>query len=232
MVSRLIARDKPRNHILRAGVAMRRLTAVLALVCLSAAPAAAQKRTITETDLFKFVWVADPQISPDGSRVAFVRVIVDEKADAYDTSLWIVPADASQPARRLTSGNRDTGPRWSPDGRAIAFARNSQIHVLPLDGGEARAITDMPRGAGGPVWSPDGKSIAFTSIARPSDFPPADGKATPPARQSDVRVVRDPIYRANGVADFGYVDSDRPAHIWVTAVPSSGAPIAKPKQLT
>ena len=64
-----------------------RAAAVLALVCLTAAPAAAQKRLITETDIFKFVWVADPQISPDGSRVAFVRVSVDEKKDTYDTSL-------------------------------------------------------------------------------------------------------------------------------------------------
>ncbi|HUF23938.1 MAG TPA: S9 family peptidase [Vicinamibacterales bacterium] len=210
---------------------MRYLLVLLAFV--ASVPASAQTRTITETDLFRFVWVADPQVSPDGSRVAFVRVSVDEKADAYDTSVWLVPADGSAAPRRLTSGNRDTGPRWSPDGRALAFARGGQIHLLPLDGGEARAITEMPRGAGVVVWSPDGTSIAFTSIAQPADFPPADGKpATPPARQSDVRVIREPIYRSNGVADFGFVEQDRPSHIWVTAVPAAGAPIAKPKQLT
>ena len=53
------------------------------------------KRTMTEKDLFKFVWVADPQISPDGTRVAFVRVTVDEKKDQYDTSIWIARTDGS-----------------------------------------------------------------------------------------------------------------------------------------
>src|SRR5262245_43141306 len=85
--------------------------------------ASAQRRSITESDIFKFVWVADPQISTDGSQVAFVRVSVDEKKDLYDTSIWIARADGSEPARQLTAGLRDLSPRWSPDGRRLAFAR-------------------------------------------------------------------------------------------------------------
>src|SRR4051812_2030669 len=77
--------------------------------------AGAQKRAITEKDLFSFVWIADPQISPDGSQVAFVRVSTDEKSDQYETSLWIVKTDGSDPARRLTGGTRDNSPRWSSD---------------------------------------------------------------------------------------------------------------------
>jgi hypothetical protein len=75
---------------------------------------AADKRLITETDLFKFVWIADPQISPDGSRVAFVRAWVNQKSDRYDSALWIVPTNGGE-ARQLTAGPRDTSPRWSPD---------------------------------------------------------------------------------------------------------------------
>ena len=230
---------------------IRRALAVLALVCLAAAPAAAQKRLITETDIFKFVWVADPQISPDGSRVAFVRVSVDEKKDTYDTSLWLARVDSAEPPRRISGGRRDNTPRWSPDGSRLAFVRSvekdgrpqpPQVFVMDMGGGEARAITDMPRGAGAPAWSPDGAMIAFASTARPEevkakdakpkdDGKPGEDKKDPP-RVSDVRVIREPAYRSNGVADFGFVDSDRPSHIWVVAVPSGTAEPATPRQLT
>ena len=78
-----------------------------------AVPVAAQRRPITEKDIFKFVWVADPQIAPDGSQVAFVRVAVDEKKDTYDTAIWLARTDGSEPPRPLTSGTRDASPRWS-----------------------------------------------------------------------------------------------------------------------
>ena len=136
-----------------------RIAAAAALLAAATAPLSAQKRGITEQDLLQFVWVADPQMSPDGTQVAFVRVSDDEKADTYDTSLWIARTDGAEPPRQLTRGTRDTAPRWSADGRRMAFVRPvekdgrtlPQIHVLAMDGGEARAVTDMPRGASGPV---------------------------------------------------------------------------------
>src|ERR1700724_2603596 len=99
--------------------------AVLACVVLVtvALPRAQGRRFITEKDLFKFTWIADPQISPDGATVVFVRVTVNEKENRYETSLFAVPSTGSEPPRRLTSGIRDTGPRWSPDGTRIAFVR-------------------------------------------------------------------------------------------------------------
>jgi len=147
--------------------------ALLLIIALSlpATLFAADKRAITEMDLFKFVWIADPQISPDGSRVAFVRVWVNQKADRYDTALWIVPTNGGA-ARQLTAGPRDGFPRWSPDGKTLGFVRSAekdgrpqppQIYLLSLDGGEARSLTDAPRGAGAFEWSPDGKMIAFGS---------------------------------------------------------------------
>src|SRR5579864_2149042 len=94
----------------------------LSAAALGAAPA---QRPISELDLFRFVWVADPEISPDGARIAFVRVTVDAKREGYDTSLWIVDSAGGTP-RPLTAGHRDSGPRWSPDGRQLLFRRGTE----------------------------------------------------------------------------------------------------------
>jgi dipeptidyl aminopeptidase/acylaminoacyl peptidase len=216
---------------------------LLVAACLALAPAIAsgQRRPISERDLFKFVWVADPQISPDGSRVAFVRVTADEKKDQYDTSIWIVKADGTGPPRLFTAGQRDIAPRWSPDGSRLAFVRAiekdgrpqpPQIYVMAIAGGEASAITDIPRGAGNPVWSPDGRTIAFSSGARPDDLNKPDKHPGDLPRESDVRVITEAVYRANGVSDFGYVDRDRPSHIWTTAASATETRLGTPKRVT
>lgn len=209
---------------------------VVAITAL-ATPAAQQRRLITENDLLQFNWIADPQISPDARQIAFVRVVVNEAKDEYESSLWMVPAAGNEEPRRLTSGTRDQSPRWSPDGRRLAFVRSvdrdgrtqpAQIHLLSLDGGEARAITDLARGAGGPVWSPDGKRIAFSSATRPDDAATDAAKHGAAPRTSDVRVITSAVYRSNG---SGWNDPAHPSHLWVTAVPDAGD-MAKPLQLT
>ncbi|HEX4605397.1 MAG TPA: S9 family peptidase [Candidatus Angelobacter sp.] len=152
--------------------------------------AQSQKRSITEKDIFQFNWIGDPQISPDGSRVAFVKVAVNEKKDGYDTSIWSVSTRGGEAPRRMTDGKHDSSPRWSPDSNWLIFVRApepsaspagaaggagrppaAQLYLLPVaGGGESWKITDLPRGAGGPVWSPDSKMIAFTSDTSPEDL--------------------------------------------------------------
>jgi dipeptidyl aminopeptidase/acylaminoacyl peptidase len=211
------------------------------LAAWAAWPSALERRPIAEKDIFKFVWIADPQIAPDGSQVAFVRVSVDEKKDAYDTAIWLAKTDGSEPPRPITGGVRDTSPRWSPDGRRLAFVRSvekdgkpqpAQIYTMAMTGGEPWAATEMPRGAGGPEWSPDGQTIAFASTARPDEVTPKDKPSGDKPRESDVRVITEAVYRANGVSGSGFVDRDRPSHIWTVAVPSNAAAKATPKQIT
>ncbi len=204
------------------------LLAVLAL----AIPVAAQKRRITEKDLLKFKWVADPQISPDGRRVAYVLVEVNQKEDRYDTSIWLLDTAGGAP-RRITAGPRDGAPRWSPDGRTLAFTRSTgsdpqQIYLLSLEGGEGRKLTDLPRGTGAAVWSPDGKTIAFSSSTKPEDIE-RKKKGEKEEKKSDVRIINRAIYRFNNA---GFLDPDRPSHIWTVPVDLSRMEPAEAKQIT
>jgi dipeptidyl aminopeptidase/acylaminoacyl peptidase len=99
--------------------------AVALLLVVRGLPHAQSKRLITETDLFKFVWIGDPQV-PTVRRSRFVRVRVNEKENQYETSLALVPLDGSTPPRKLTSGIRDTAsPRWSPDEKYLAFTSST-----------------------------------------------------------------------------------------------------------
>jgi len=232
------------------------LIAALFLAAVPYAASAAAKRSITETDLFKFVWTADPQISPDGRQVLFVRVTVNEKKDGYDTALWIVPADGGEPPRPFTSGPDDSAPRWSPDGSRVAFVRAvqkdghpqpPQIYLISTKGGEAVALTDLPRGAGEPVWSPDGRTLVFDNSANDKDLAKwraaqrKDGNAAHAAQkegkkeaeaehESDVRVITRAVYRANG---GGYPDPSHPGHLWTVEVPADGAAkVPEPERLT
>src|ERR1700692_4773866 len=227
------------------------------------------KRAITEKDLFNFVWIANPQVSPDGSRAVFTRVITDEKHTGYESSIWMVATSGSETPLRLTNGKHDVHARWSQDGKYIAFVRGgekddsgkprpAQIAILSLAGGEARIITDLPKGAAAAVWSPDSKRIAFLSSTTPQDIEKEqrkknDAKAGSPNtgpnakestapgsstvakadsdgdRESDIHIITRAVYRDN---EEGYLDFKRHEHIWVIDVPTTSDEPAKPLQLT
>ena len=124
------------------------------------------KRPVTAEDLYRLVIVEEPRISPDGRYVAWVRQQAREFSNDYRRDIWLSSRDGAA-CLRLTRSGADSSPRWSPDGRSLAFVStrsgSAQLYLLPVaaPGGEARQLTDMPRGVSQPVWSPDGRCIAF-----------------------------------------------------------------------
>src|SRR5690554_2623770 len=110
-----------------------------------------EKRTVEPADLFRLKFVTGAQLSPDGERVAYTVTHVDAEKDKEYSAIWLMTL-ATGETRQFTNGTaRDASPKWSPAGKQIAFisTRNEkpQIYIIPVDGGEARALTSLKQGA-------------------------------------------------------------------------------------
>src|SRR5262245_41267109 len=172
----------------------------------------AQSSKLTINDIFNLEVVSDPQISPDGRRVIYVRQFADIMSDKRCSNLWIVNIDGSD-HRPLTTGNSsDTSPRWSPDGKQIIYISSrdqaaggsSQIYRRWMDTGETAKLTNLTQSPGGIAWSPDGKWISFVMLV-PEDPPSIIQMPKPPegAKWADgAKVIDKLVSRFNG---FGYL---------------------------
>jgi dipeptidyl aminopeptidase/acylaminoacyl peptidase len=147
---------------------MKRFVVLLPILFLSLCPfVAAQNRTYTIEALLRVRRVGDPQVSPDGKRVAFTIGDVNYEANRVVTQIYTTSLEGGS-IKQLTSGDRSSSsPRWSPDGKKIAFTTGSQVWVMNSDGDNKEQVTKISTGAAAPVWSPDGKWIAFTSDVYP-----------------------------------------------------------------
>jgi len=142
---------------------------IAALVCVAALDAQL-RRAMTFDDLAAMNRVGEIQVSPDGRWVAYTVGTPDMAANRVPRNIWLAPLGSGEP-RQLTRSGRDSRPRWSPDGKRIAFISSRdgapQIYVISIEGGEATKLTSISTGAANLLWSPDGKTLAFTSDVYP-----------------------------------------------------------------
>src|SRR5437867_1738615 len=127
----------------------------------------AQKRAMTVDDYLALKSVGDPQLSPDGKWVAYTVTENSLKDNRGIARIWLADVSSGQ-VRQLTAGpGSDRQPRWSPDGRTLAFVATresgAQLWVLPIAGGEARRVTSLADGVFDPLWLPDGTGLVVTS---------------------------------------------------------------------
>ena len=125
-------------------------------------PSEPQSNRLRPVELFDLEIASDPQISPNGDQIVFVRAFSDIMKDRYRSDLWIVNHDGSE-LRALTSGNTsNTSPRWSPDGKRLVYISSSegsaQLYVRWMDSGQVAKVTRVQKAPRDMEWSPDGLS--------------------------------------------------------------------------
>ncbi len=193
---------------------------------------ATRRRAVAADDLFRLRFVTDPQISPDGSQVAFVVAWVDPADHTrYRSQLRLAAFDGSVPSRALTTGqHRDNAPRWSPDGCSLAFVSDrdnslAQVFVLPLQGGEPRQLTSLKRGAGAPVWSPSGDRLAFSARVDVAEIATQEGQSDEKGKPPRVKIITRVRHKGDGE---GFFEAMR-KHLFVLNVDQEKG---EPKQIT
>jgi dipeptidyl aminopeptidase/acylaminoacyl peptidase len=207
------------------------VTTLLATLLATAAFADHHEPDVLEVmDIFELEVAADPQISPDGDKIAYVRRGMDVMNDRSRNNIWIVDIDGDDHRPLVSGADSYSSPRWSRDGDRLAYVTSAEgqgpeIHVRWMDTGQTAMLTNLPESPSSITWSPDGEHIAFTM------FVPADGLslATPPKKPEGanwaepVKVIDRLYYRADG---RGYLETGN-THIFL--IPASGG---TPRQLT
>jgi dipeptidyl aminopeptidase/acylaminoacyl peptidase len=180
---------------------------------------------LSANDLLLWRNVGQLALSPDGTRLAFVEMWSDAEADTNKMAVFLVPTDGSVPARRLTFGpTRDWGPKWSPNGRFLAFLSMREtewrpdLYVMDMEqGGDPLLAAKLPRGIAQFAWSADGTRFALVGRpAYPDDrWRPTDDEDERRARYQERIVYLDRMhYRSDGTQ---LVDDEQPA-LWVCEI--------------
>jgi dipeptidyl aminopeptidase/acylaminoacyl peptidase len=184
------------------------------------------RRAMTPQDITRIRFISDPQLSPDGRRVAFVVTTLSEDQDEYLSNIWVVDTAGGEPRRFTTGPKRDTAPRWSPDGSQLAFVservrqQKAQLYVMPANGGEPARLTELHNGVAHPVWSPDSSRLAFVSRVGGWQEPEDEAERQ---KSKPARVITSLKYKYNSE---GFIYDRRP-HIFVVSADGG-----LPQQLT
>ena len=203
---------------------MRLIVLMMVVPCLVSPLALGAGRAMTVDDLLAVKSVGDPQVSPDGKHVVYVLSELDRATNKSNSDLYLIALIGGEPKRLTTAPGADNHPRWSPDGKSIAFnssrSGSMQIWILPIDGGEARQVTKLPIEANGPVWSPTGDRIAFAAEVYPGKTP-EETAATEEAKTKEKANVR--IFDDLMIRHWDRWDDGKRSHIFTVEVDTGKA---------
>ncbi len=170
-------------------------------------------------DLRRFVFISDPQMSPDGTKVAYVHTSIDYEADDYVKHIWLHDVTTGRDTQFTGGQGKDSNPRWSPSGNKLLFLSSdrqpdskNELYVIYSSGGEAQRVASLETGVANPIWSPDEKTILFSSRVWEPEKP-----------DTDVVIVKRIYYKLNGVGMF----AGKRVHLFT--VKATGG---KPRRLT